>query len=356
MKFITKPTSLFTMGSSDINSRIGVDFQSSRLICARLSSNKRVENKIEGMIIPFPDRDCSLEHWILSGGLHEVLQKYRKHFSHFGGESISCIMPESLTHACIIELPMGNEAETHDLVAQELADQQEFSLNELTFDFWMEENPNAEGMVKVHAECIRSKVVKEIVSQFLAVGYRCDRIDSRSNSLAQLIPENSTSLSVVIDWGLDEVTLILCESGQPFYSRKLRDCHTRQLFEELTQHWSISLADCEALLNRLRHHELKQTTGLAELKDLYLNVSRELFVRLAVEAKRTIDFAHQKKIFSVPEQILLIGSGAGLPFVKSEINHLLPYPVQTEYLSEKYSTAGMSEFILAMAACEEGRS
>ena len=54
--------------------------------------------------------------------------------------------------------------------------------------------------------------------------------------------------------------------------------------------------------------------------------------------------------------ILLIGSGAGLPFVKSEINHLLPYPVQTKYLSEKYSTAGMSEFILAMAACEEGRS
>tara|TARA_R100000789_G_scaffold59042_1_gene56831 strand:+ start:5504 stop:6361 length:858 start_codon:yes stop_codon:yes gene_type:complete len=285
-----------------------------------------------------------------------VLQKHRKQFSHFGGQAIACVLPESLTHTCILELPMGSEAEIHDLVAQDLADQQVLTTEELTFDFWVEENPTTEGMANVHAVCINTKVVKEIVSQFLAIGYHCDRIDSHANSLAQLIPDTSTSLSVVIDWGLDEVTLIICDAGQPFYSRKLRNCQTRPFFKELAEHWSISPADCDALLNRLCHQEHKRSTELKGLKDSYLNLSRELFLRLADEASRTIDFAHQKKLFTVPEQVLLVGSGAGLPFVSREINRLLPLPVQTESLTEKYSTAGMSEFIVAMTALEGSRS
>ncbi len=335
---------LLNFRKSLATTRLGVDFQPTQLVLAERSTSDRGSTAMAGQVIPIRN-DQPLDSWIESGGLKQLLQQNHRQLSQFAQDCISCVLPHELTRLYSARLPLTNESEMRALIGEELSDFMSAPVEELTFDYWCEDDTDDEGLATVHAVVASRSLISQVLRQFRSVGLRCTTMDSRTTCLSRMIGEPVQGVSAVIEWASEDVTMVMLRDGIPFYTRRLRDCHWRLLPDELIDQWKISRKDCEAIIRRLGRNPEASRSLLGN----YRECVEALVIRFAEEVQRTLNFARQKSRFATLDRLLIAGSGSGLPLMREELQ--LAFHESIEYASEFDSHAGFSssEFDLAVA-------
>lgn len=327
----------------------GLDVQPSKLVFARAPLGADGGGPADALTLPFNPLPGDVSTWILSGGLGELLRRRADALRPFEGCLLHAVLPAALTWSHATLLPRGTDAETRQLLAQELAEVTELSAEEIAFDYWSEEGRD-DGIVAVRAVAANRAVITEIVDRFREAGIQCERVDARPTCLAGHVSASVDGPVAAVDWGREEATFVVGSAGRLVYARRLRDCAWGGLVDALAAEWGIGAAECESVLRRLRS---PVSAGMPNLAGEYARVARPFAQRLLDESKLTLDFARKSKVAAFPAPLLVLGSGAALPAMDRLIADLAATPVRVGGADGGGGEWG--EFQMALAALDGGR-
>jgi len=336
--------SLLNVRKSLATTRLGVDFQSTQLVFAERSTSDRGSGGLTGHVIPIRT-DQPMDGWIEGGGLKELLQQNRRQISQFAQDCMSCVLPHELTRLYTARLPLTVDAEMRALIGEELSDFMSAPVEDLTYDYWIENDTDDEGLATVHAVVAFRGLINQVLRQFRSVGLRCATMDSRTTCLSRMIGEPMDGVCAVIEWAADDVTMVMLRDGIPFYTRRLRDCHWRLLPDALIEEWKISRKDCEVIIRRLG----RNPDASRSLLSGYRECVEALVGRFAEEVQRTLNFARQKSRFGSLDRLLIAGSGSGLPLIRDSLQLVVHESIEYAGEIDLHAAFSRSEFDLAIA-------
>lgn len=226
-----------------------------------------------------------------------------------------------------IDLPDGDDHELRRMIGEEIVADTGPGSTERCFDYWQSAGSTdaSRSMVQLSVIDIDRDVSLQLVRDLSGAGLDCRILDGVPCSLARAAamfdPQNTAKPRVMLDIGYSSTVFVAVLQGLPVFTRVLRGCGLEAVVQPIQQ--SLSLTATEAI-QLVRRTELGPTQNDLP-PDAAARVVHQLLsepvTRLVSEIARTLDYLRHGPVAMVPEQIVLSGGGATLPYLIAKLKN-----------------------------------
>jgi Tfp pilus assembly PilM family ATPase len=180
----------------------------------------------------------------------------------------------------------------------------------------------------------------ELAKGLLGLGLECQTLECLPQVLAeavQLAPRTAEGPTAIVDWAAESPTFVLVRGGQPFFSRRLRDCGFQVVLDSLAERMGLEPNELDQLLLRLSEHSEPSNVG-----QLVQRHTAGLIEPLLAELARTVEFLRVESRELVPTHLWLAGGGAGLPGLDEAATEATDIPAAVWQLRSTHHDAAHS--------------
>jgi Tfp pilus assembly PilM family ATPase len=246
----------------------------------------------------------------------------------FAGRTVSCVVSMSATPLRLLELPAASEAETREMIAQELmADE---STGDEEFDFWAARKGEEEGVAGVHVLSAPRGLMYAIPESLRKAGLDVREIDGLPFALWRAVRlstgDGPAGPVAALDLGYASATLVIANSEGPVFVRGLRGCGLGDWYRIVADRLALSEEEAAELLSGDLSATVAADAG-SELDRLVREVTEEPTSRLLSELDRTLAYLRLKHPDLAPVELRLFGGGASVAGLEAAAGERLGIPV-----------------------------
>jgi Tfp pilus assembly PilM family ATPase len=235
----------------------------------------------------------------------------------FRGRKCSATLNDGLIEYRELELPEASPSESQSMVHSEIAIETACEFDEIVTACWNLPKGNARSSsVSMGAVSLRKSTAMRLANQLLSVGFECQTLDALPCAMARslsIMNREPSSVSMAIDLGYEQSTLIVMAGEQLVLTRCLRNQGLLQLLHQIAATYDVSLSDANVLLiqseSKLSSDSLGSNNSLSAL---HQQINRML-QSLRHEIERTLRYLDRSLGITRPAQLVLMGHGSAIP-------------------------------------------
>lgn len=246
----------------------------------------------------------------------------------FWGRAVSCVVSMSATPVRLLELPAASEAETRDMIAQELTADE--SAGDEEFDFWTARKGAGEGVSGVHVLSASRALMYAIPESLRKIGLDVREIDGLPFALwraARLSGDGQAGPIAALDLGYASATLVVANADGPAFVRGLRGCGLGEWYRAIADRLGLTAEEAAELLSGDLAAAVPASAG-TEVSRLVREVTEEPTSRLLGELDRTLAYLRLKHPELAPAELRLFGGGASAAGLEAAARERLGIPVR----------------------------
>lgn len=340
---------------------IGIDIQPKSVSLARVRRVKRHgrtahREMVAAFRIDLCEHGLTASDLIEHDGLSELFSEYEHEVASFGHGNVACTLPAALMRHHQMAIPQSSHAETATMICSEIeAERNQFS-GDFTFDFWRTGNETTEQESReFHAVSIDSETVLAVTQQMKTAGWDCDVVDSRFHALARLVGFERTPHNAVLEWGLEDTSLTIVEHGVPQYSRSLKACGLRCLYENLTSQFHLSFGECQFLVKAIsKDSESEHVVVPYRFEKRVRELAEPLIHAATDQIQKTLEFATYRLQIPAVSNLTIVGEAETLPGVCPNVSDSLGCRVRPWGLNPGDSCGEFADYGVAVSLSEVG--
>jgi Tfp pilus assembly PilM family ATPase len=238
----------------------------------------------------------------------------------FTGCKTACVLPMHRTPLHAFTIPAGDRAERRAMLVHEIAATASGNEADAEFDFWEVEgaaSSAAAGGGNVCTMSVSRAAVSEITHHLSKAGLVCEVLDGLPFALARAVSlaygEQHSAPVAAVDWGDASSTFCLIANERLIFTRHLRNCGLGLLVDAVRQALNVSEEDVRHILNRYGLPDPQQPNGDdAQLQTIVAEAGAEQLNEIAEELRKTMAYLRMQFAALFPQQICLMGAGAGV--------------------------------------------
>jgi Tfp pilus assembly PilM family ATPase len=267
---------------------------------------------------------------IFEHGLAPTLKSLENLNSLFQGPYCAATLTDRMIDYRELDLPIVEPTESKEMVRSEIALEVECELEELSVDCWdLAQSPPRAGTSCFGAVSIKRSAALMIASDLLRAGFECQTLDAvpcaMARSTSMVVSDESTS-TLAIDIGYGQATITLVKAGIPVLSRGVRNLGLVTLLDQIASSFDLSWADAQTLLFQSPNNTKANTTRFTSpLQQQILSFQ----YAIANEIDKTAQYVSRSHRSEAPDQVLLMGAGARIPFLNQAIEERAGLPTQS---------------------------
>ena len=267
---------------------------------------------------------------IFEHGLTPTLVSLENLNSLFQGHYCAATLTDRMIDYRELDLPSVESTESKAMVRSEIALEVECELEELSIDCWdlPQSTPRA-GTSSFGAVSIKRSAALMIASDLLRAGFECQTLDAIPCAMARstsMVVDDESASTLAIDIGYGQVTITLVKAGIPVLSRGVRSLGLVTLLDQIATSFDLSWADAQTLLFQSPNDSRAKTNRFSS--PLQQQIIAFLQV-IANEIDKTVLYVSRSHRSASPNQVLLMGAGARIPFLNQAIEERVGLPTQS---------------------------
>lgn len=267
---------------------------------------------------------------IFEHGLAPTLESLENLNSLFQGRYCAATLTDRMIDYRELDLPQVEPTESKAMVRSEIALEVECELEELSIDCWdlPQSKPRASTSC-FGAVSIKRSAALMIASDLLRAGFECQTLDAVPCAMARstsMVVDDESASTLAIDIGYGQATLTLVKAGIPILSRGVRSLGLVTLLEQIAASFDLSWADAQTLLFQSPNDSRAKTNRFSSPLQQQIIAFLQA---IANEIDKTILYVSRSHRSATPNQVLLMGAGARIPFLNQSIEERVGLPTQT---------------------------
>jgi Tfp pilus assembly PilM family ATPase len=249
------------------------------------------------------------------------------------GRQVACVLPMVRTDVHTLQLPAAGDSERRALVEQEMIDRTgDFAKH--VYDYWICPANHSEGGPAVDQVGVVSApraLVDRLISDLAVDRFRCKVIDGLPPALARAVqmldrPDPDEPVAAV-QWGYDSGLFCIIRSGQPVFTRHLRNCGFARPVEAVASALNITRVEVYEIFAQSGLPDLRHPHQRSDLQEVLAELTSEAVVEFCEELKKTVSYLRSQNPETAPRRLYLMGDGAGLKNVEAHVQQRLGFPV-----------------------------
>ena len=252
----------------------------------------------------------------------------------FHKRSAAVLLPAAGVDFRTLSVPQLSDEETQLLLENELT---EGDL-EIAFDAWEILSAHQPNMRQMAVLTTSHQLAARVGTNLFKQGLHCECIDGLPPALGRatrLLPDfDPVKQYAVVDLGETKSVFNLVVNGQTLFAREFAQLATCQMVHALHRELKLNVDHCRSLLEHIGI--ARQTaepaagnpsTRPSELRQALRRMTGGLVTQFLNELHRTISFTRSLGSRTLPDEVVLCGSGAGISGLSDRVAQRLQIPV-----------------------------
>lgn len=258
----------------------------------------------------------------------------------FTGPSAACTLPMHLYGFHGLHIPPGTLEQRRSMIASELADSWDDRGEACEFDYWetdLRDTRLRQDEPNINVLAVSRRWSRQLAQDAARGHLQLQVLDGPPLAIARAVRfvagHRNEGPEAAVDWGFTSTTFCVVQNGRALFTRRVRSCGLRLVYEAIGKDLGISLDETQHLLLNFGLPGGEPGRSPHPVQRAMAQAASEHLARLVDEVQRTLVYFQAQRRALIPQRIWLLGGGATIPGVSEWIAAACATPVHAWRLS-----------------------